>query len=66
MIELSKKIKSAFLKNESDKKLRSLHLQMKSLKDQREEIRFKKFLKMKNILNTEQRKTFLNLKSRKS
>lgn len=65
MEESRNKIKQGFLTGVSDDKLISLHKEVSEKRAQLEEMRFSKMITMKNILNEEQRKKFIEHKEQR-
>ena len=62
MQDARQKMKIAFTSNSSDGELRSLHSEIKALKNQKADARFEKMLFIRSILTAEQRVKFQQLK----
>ncbi len=58
---LRKDIKKGFISNISDEKMLEIHREISANRAKLEEIRFSKMITMKNVLNEEQRKKFMEL-----
>ncbi len=59
---LRKKMKESFLNNASNKELQNLHKKIKKTRNKLMDMRFKRMMDLKGILNKEQRKKFIELK----
>lgn len=59
------KMKEVFASGSSDSELRTLHKEMKTLRNQRDDKKFEKMLKIRSILTPEQRVKFQKLKSKR-
>ncbi|ATH06420.1 hypothetical protein BIY24_00215 [Halobacteriovorax marinus] len=62
---LREDIKKGFIGNISDDKMMSMHKEVSSTRAKLEEMRFSKMIAMKNILNEEQRKKFIELEDKR-
>ncbi len=62
IIKLRESMKEKFVSNASEAELRTIHNQMKSFRSERNEKRFSKLMKIRNVLTPEQRKKFQELR----
>ncbi|GEM_PF-1981471 len=62
---LKEEVKQGFLKNISDEKLLAIHKEITEVRAKLESLRFSKMITMKNILNEEQRKKFIEHESKR-
>lgn len=58
---LKEDIKKGFISNISDEKMLAIHREISTVRAQLEEFRFSKMIALKNVLNEEQRKKFMEL-----
>ncbi len=65
MKALREEMKNAFISNQPDSKLKEIHQKIVSKMSEKGEMRFNKMIFMKNLLNDEQRQTFMEMREKR-
>jgi Spy/CpxP family protein refolding chaperone len=63
--ELKQKIQNAFIDGKSDSELEVLHKQLVELKQKKMDLKFKKLVFFKSVLNKDQREKFIEFKNKR-